>query len=73
MTTKQLVILSDIEVHDKLSQLRKYGIDIFVSQADLVHQHNHDPPPSDHTAVGRSPRALPGVYQVRTTAALYSS
>ena len=38
----------------KKSQLRKYGdIDIVVAQADLVQQHHHDRPQSDHTAVGK--------------------
>ena len=53
-------------------QLRKYGdIDIFVTRAELVHQHHHDPPPSDHTAVGRI--AASTTYFARTTAGLCST
>ena len=54
------------------SQLRNDGdIDIFVGQADLVQRHHRDPPPSDHTAVGRT--AASTTCCARTTAALRSA
>ena len=54
MSTKPIIIFRARVVHDKKSQLRKYGdIDIVVAQADLVQQQHHDPPQSDRTAVGR--------------------
>ena len=72
MNTKLLIIFRDEVVHDEKSQLRKYGdIDLVVAQADLVQQHHHDPPQSDHTAVGRI--AAGTTCCVRTTEALGST
>ena len=61
--TKPFIIFQYKVMHDRKTQLQKYGdIDLVVALADLVQQHHHDPPQLDHTARAGSPQVILVVY-----------